>query len=153
MSCSKQLLLLCLCLASFGAIRAQSTEDSVKAAVNLLFTGMKESDATLVNKAFADSAILQTINKNKEGKDVVRTERLADFAGFVGKSTKGDLDERIRIDVLKIDGPLAIVWAPYTFYFKGNKNHCGVDSFQMIRGTDGVWRILYLIDTRRKDCE
>jgi len=146
-------LLIFLATASLGAVNAQSsTEDSVKTAVNLLFKAMIESDAALVKASFADSAVLQTIVTSKEGKIQVRNERVGDFADLVGKSVKGDLDERIRFDVLKIDGPLAIVWAPYSFYFKGNRNHCGVDSFQMIR-INGVWKILYLIDTRRKDCE
>jgi len=48
-----------------------------------------------------------------------------------------------------MDGPLAMVWAPYHFYYNGTLLHCGVDSFQLIR-TGGVWKILYIVDTRKK---
>lgn len=39
-----------------GAVRAQSAEDSVKAAIKLLFDGMKASDGAMIKAAFADSA-------------------------------------------------------------------------------------------------
>jgi hypothetical protein len=128
--------------------RAQTTEDSVKAAVNLLFTGMIRSDAAMIRSSFTDSAILQSIVE-KDGKTKTRTESIEEFAQSISKLEKGVADERIRFDVIKIDGPLAIVWAPYSFYYKGQLNHCGVDSFQMLL-VDGVWKIQYLVDTRRK---
>ena len=132
--------------------QSRAAEDSVKAAVDLLFTGMIRSDASLIRQSFADSAILQSIVE-KDGKTVARTESVEDFARAIAKLSKGDADEHIRIDVVRIDGPLAIVWAPYSFYYKGKFSHCGVDSFQLLL-VNGIWKIQYLIDTRRKQpCE
>jgi hypothetical protein len=132
---------------------AQTAEDSVKAAVNKLFDAMKNADAAGVKTAFADSAVLQTITRNKEGNTVVRNEAVAGFADFVGKQAKGAADERIVFDMVKIDGPLAIAWTPYKFYFNGKFSHCGVNSFQLVR-FNNEWKIQYLIDTRRKaGCE
>src|ERR1700754_282035 len=111
---------------------SQSTEDSVKAAVNLLFTGMIQSNAATVRSSFTDSAILQTIFE-KDGKTSARTETVEEFAQAIAKLEKGVADERIKFDVIRIDGPLAIVWAPYSFYYKGTLNHCGADSFQLLR--------------------
>ena len=133
-------------------VRAQSTEDSVKAAVNQLFTGMKTADATLVETAFGDSAILQTIGQ-RDGKTVIRNEKVSDFAGFIRTQKKDACDERISFETVKIDGALAIVWTPYKFYYNGQFSHCGVNSFQLVR-LNGQWKIQYLIDTRRKEgCE
>jgi hypothetical protein len=144
---------LIICIAFCNISHAQSTEDSVKASVNQLFTAMKNSDSILLVSSFADSAILQTIVTTKEGKVEIKNESITAFAGFISKTPKGDADERIVIDILKIDGSLAIVWAPYKFYYKGKFSHCGVDSFQLIR-VNGKWKIQYLIDTRRKvGCE
>ena len=137
-------------LALPAVLHAQKTEDSVKAAVNLLFDGMKNADAGMVKSAFADSAVLQTIARNKDGKTVVRNENVNDFADFVGKEKKGALDEQIQFETIRIDGPLAIVWTPYKFYYNGQFSHCGVDSYQLVR-LNGVWKIQYLIDTRRKE--
>jgi hypothetical protein len=134
-------------------IKAQTAEDSVKAAVNKLFDAMIISDAILLKTAFADSAILQTINRNKEGKIFIQNETVDAFATSINKLAKGDADERIVFDVVKIDGPLAIVWTPYKFYYKGVFSHCGVNSFQLVK-LNGEWKIQYLIDTRRKKgCE
>lgn len=137
----------------FTGANAQSAADSVKQTINTLFEAMKNSDPVQLQSVFADSAILQSVAVNKEGKTIVENESVSDFAGTIKKLPKGDADERIVFDMVKIDGPLAMVWAPYKFYYKGNFSHCGVDSFQLIR-INGVWKILYLIDTRRKKgCE
>ena len=128
---------------------AQTTEDSVKAVINQLFDGMKNSDAKMIQSAFADSAILQSVGKNKEGKIVIENERIDEFAKSISTLKKGAADEQIVFESVKIDGQLAMVWAPYKFYFEGKFSHCGVDSFQLVF-INGQWKIQYLIDTRRK---
>lgn len=146
------LLLLTFCL-SFVIGRSQTAEDSVKAAVNRLFEAMKTSDAVMLKSAFTDSAILQTIAVDKQGRTIVKTDPVSEFADQVGKMPKGDADERITFDVVRVDANLAIAWTPYKFYYKGNFSHCGVNSFQLVRD-NGVWKIQYIIDTRRrKGCE
>jgi hypothetical protein len=145
----KYILLPIILLSISTSLLAQTAEDSVKSVVNQLFTGMKNADAALFKNVFADSAIMQTVSRSKEGKIIVKTEDLKDFTDFVGKQTKGDADERISFGTIKIDGPLAIVWTPYKFYYKGEFSHCGVNSFHLVR-FDGTWKIQYLIDTRRR---
>lgn len=149
----KQLSILFLVLLSAVAANAQTAEDSVKTTVNNLFAAMKNADAVLLRSVFADSAILQTITRNKEGKTEVKTDEVAGFVEQITKLPKDAADERITYDVVKIDGPLAIVWTPYKFYFNGKFSHCGVNSFQLVR-FNGAWKIQYLIDTRRRaGCE
>jgi Putative lumazine-binding len=129
---------------------AQSTEDSVKAAVNKLFTAMKESDVAMMKNSFTDNAVLQTIGRSKEtGAVVVSSEDVNAFAESIQKIVKGDADEQIVFETIKIDGDLASVWTPYKFYFKGKFSHCGVNSFQLVR-LNGEWKIQYIIDTRRR---
>ncbi len=130
-------------------LSAQSAEDSVKTTINNLFVAMKNGDASLFKTVFSDSAILQTISRNKEGKTLVRTESVDEFASFVGQLKKDSADERIHFETIKIDGPLAIAWTPYNFYYNGKFSHCGVNSFQLVR-FDGEWKIQYLVDTRRR---
>jgi hypothetical protein len=134
----------------FHTVKAQSTSvDSIKQTVNQLFIAMKNADGKSLATCFADSAVLQTI-VNNEGKTVIRNEQVNDFSSSIAKLQKDDADEQITFDVVKVDGELAIVWAPYKFYWKGNFSHCGTDSFQLVR-INGVWKIQYLIDTRRKE--
>lgn len=132
---------------------AQSSEDSVKAVVNTLFTAMKTADGALLRTAFSDSAVLQTIARNKEGQTIIRNETVNDFVKSISSLKKDAADERIEFASIKIDGNLASVWTPYKFYFNGTFSHCGANSFQLVRfGKE--WKIQYLIDTRRRQgCE
>lgn len=127
----------------------QSTEDSIKLVINNLFEGMKESDSVKIKNCFSDSMILQTITYNEEGDLVVKTESTENFVELICSLPFGAADERARIQTINIDGPLAVVWATYNFFYKGQFSHCGVDSFQLIR-FKGSWKIHYLIDTNRK---
>ena len=133
--------------------QAQSAEDSVKAVVNQLFAAMKGANAAMLKEAFADSAVLQTIRRKQDGTFFVQDEKVSDFVEQIGKAKKDSLDERITFETVKIDGPLAIAWTPYKFYYAGNFSHCGVNSFQLVR-INGRWKIQFLIDTRRRQgCE
>jgi len=129
--------------------KAQSPEDSVKAVVNQLFAAMKGANAAMLKEAFADSAVLQTIRRKQDGTFFVQNEKVSDFVEQIGKAKKDSLDERITFETVKIDGPLAIAWTPYKFYYAGNFSHCGVNSFQLVR-INGRWKIQFLIDTRRR---
>ena len=134
-------------------IKAQSAEDSVKAVVNQLFAAMKGANAAMLKETFADSAVLQTIRRKQDGTFFVQDEKVSDFVEQIGKAKKDSLDERITFETVKIDGPLAIAWTPYKFYYAGNFSHCGVNSFQLVR-INGRWKIQFLIDTRRRQgCE
>jgi hypothetical protein len=112
----KYFLILLTLLASLTAT-AQSPEDSIKSVINKMFTGMKNADGAMVKSSFADSAIMQTIARDKDGAVSIRNDGIAGFVDFVGKQKPGMADERISFETIKIDGPLAIVWTPYIFFF------------------------------------
>ena len=142
--------LIVLTLTFFGSsANAQSAEDSVKNVINKMFKGMLEADTAMIKSCFADSMIMQTISRNKEGNLIVRNESPSGFISFIAKEVKGNADERISFETIKVDGPLAMAWTPYNFYYKGQFRHCGVNSFQLVR-YNGQWKIQYLIDTRRR---
>lgn len=141
-----------LILTAFAATQkahSQSAEDSVKTAVNALFTAMSKADANLLRATFAPSAVLQTINVAGDGVVTVGDQTVEEFATVLTQVQPGMLDERIQFEKIYIDGPLATVWTPYKFYFSGKFSHCGVNSFQLVR-IKNEWKIQYIIDTRRK---
>ncbi|HEX8278836.1 MAG TPA: nuclear transport factor 2 family protein [Segetibacter sp.] len=146
---NKNLMSLAFLLMS-AAASGQTSADSVKMVIGKMFTAMKTGDSSLLTSCFADSAILQTVAKSKAGTVYIRNEGIRDFAKQIVSLPKGDADERITFDIVKVDADLAIAWTPYQFYFKGNFSHCGVNSFQLVR-LNGEWKIQYIIDTRRKD--
>jgi Na+/H+ antiporter NhaB len=132
-------------------VSAQVNEETaVKTVVNQLFTAMKNADTVSLKSCFADSAVLQTISKNKFGATIVRNDAVSAFVKSIGNLPQEAADERISFETIKIDGDLASVWTPYQFYYKGSFSHCGVNSFQLVKLATG-WKIQYLIDTRRKN--
>ena len=133
--------------------RSQTTVDSIKATIINLFAAMRSSNGRSFGRLFTDSAIMQTVARDKTGEANVKTEKLIDFANIINSMPKGAADERINFEVVQVDGLLATVWTSYKFYLSGQFSHCGVNSFQLVRQA-GQWKIQYLIDTRRKQgCE
>lgn len=133
-----------------SAAQVKTEEAAVKATINRLFDGMRNADTTMLRNAFAAKNTLETIAKTKDGKFVVRTESLANFIKSIGTPHAEKYDERIVFTKILIDANLASVWTDYKFYVGDKFSHCGVNSFQLFKGDDG-WKIIYLIDTRRKD--
>jgi hypothetical protein len=149
-ACMNKVVILIL---SFGmyilSANAQDQKQEVEKVVRNMFEGMRNADSSAVLSAFAPGAIMQTISTNKEGGTVVRQDQVEKFASFVGKQSKGAADEQIIFESIKIDGDLAIAWTPYKFYYNAQFSHCGVNSFTLVK-INGMWKINYLIDTRRK---
>ena len=82
----KQFLFFLTFLTVSFTVKAQTAEDSIKAVVNKLFEAMKNSDAVLLKTTFADSAILQTISRDKEGKTIIENDTVDEFAAIVGNA-------------------------------------------------------------------
>lgn len=143
--------ILILLIASLPAM-AQTNQDeaAVRTTINLMFDGMRKGDSTQIKNTFLPGATLQTIAKNKEGAVSVRNEDIGKFAASVAKYPTFTLDERLSGMEIKIDAELATAWTPYVFYLKGQKSHCGVNAFTLVK-ENGNWKIQSIIDTRRKD--
>ena len=147
----KKIILFLLLITSGFVVSAQSINpesEAVKTVINHLFQGMKKGDSSLVNSTFSKGMILQSIAERK-GNIEVRTEEAVGFLKAVGTPHTEIWDERITFDNILIDGNLASVWTSYQFYLGNKFSHCGVNSFQLVKGVKG-WKIVYLIDTRRK---
>lgn len=123
----------------------QKNQD-IEKPIHNLFLGMKNADPELVKSVFAENAVLQTITKD----GTVKSDSIQDFVASVSKFTKGNLDERIIVEAVHSDGNLASIFTPYSFYLKGKLSHCGANSFQLVK-QNNEWKILYIIDTRRKE--
>ncbi|SFG57239.1 nuclear transport factor 2 family protein [Pedobacter insulae] len=142
-------LILFIGISKNNAQTVNQEEDAVKQTINNLFDGMRNSDSTFLRKAFTPKSIMQTI-ATRDGKAMVRTESVDGFIKSVSAPHPEKYDERIVFTKVLIDGNLASVWTDYKFYVGDKFSHCGVNSFQLFKGDDG-WKIIYLIDTRRKD--
>jgi len=137
-----------------GAVRAAHAQDPaadrspVLAVVRRLFDGMRSGDSAAVRAVFHPQALLATAAVRK-GMAVFQVDTVDAFVRAVGTPHPDVWDERIRDTRVEIDGPLASVWAEYSFYAGRKFSHCGIDAFQLAREGE-VWRIVALTDTRRR---
>jgi hypothetical protein len=131
---------------SLNAAGSSDSENEVKQVIQNMFRAMQQADTSLLKTCFSDHVIFQTILNKPEGA-LIKTESVNNFIQSIGKQTPNVLDERIEFGVIQIDPLMATVWTPYTFYYKGQYSHKGVNSFQLVKLKEG-WKIQYLIDTR-----
>lgn len=132
------------------AASAQSPEQrEVLAVVQQLFDGMRAKDTASMRATLHPQARMVSPGM-RDGAATVSVDAPDKWlAGVAGAST-GPFDERLRNTIVHIDGALASVWTDYTFYLGERMNHCGVDTFHLVRTAAG-WRIIDLADTRRKE--
>jgi len=148
--------MICMLFAMQTSLIAQTTnttgsatsEKEVKQVIQNMFQAMLQADTTSLRTCFSDKVIFQTIVNKPEGV-MINTMPINDFIQSVGKQTPNALDERIEFGAIQLDPLMATVWTPYTFYFKGQYSHKGINSFQLVKFKEG-WKIQYLIDTRYK---
>ena len=138
-----------------SSIFAQNPEElKVKNTVIQFFEAFHKQDSVAIREVVSEDITLQSIGKNKEGVTELKIENFDDFLKSIVSIPKDKKFEEKLLDFkIRIDGDMANAWTPYEFYFDNKFSHCGVNSFQMVR-LEGVWKIIYLIDTRRKeDCK
>ena len=149
----RQILGMLGCMVSSFTLAAQTAENvAVMKPINKLFEGMKQGDSSLVHEAFTKMVTMATIAIDKDGKSSIRHESTLDgFLEAVGTPHPEVWSEMIWDPKIEIDGNMAQAWTPYAFYVGKKFSHCGVDAFQLFKGSDGNWKIFHLADTRQKE--
>jgi len=126
--------------------------DAVMKPIEQLFKGMKQGDSAMVHGAFTKKVSMATVSTSKDGKPVISHESALDgFLKAVGTPHPEVWNEVIWDTQIQIDGNMAQAWTPYAFYVGKKFSHCGVDAFQLFKGSDGTWKIFHLADTRQKE--
>ena len=139
-------------LLSAGALKAQGSEElAVKKVIDDLFDGMRKGDSALVSNLFHKDVRMLTSYHSDSGERLLKEGSLKGFLEAIGTPHPHVWNEKIWNTEVRIDDNLAQVWTDYAFYIDQEFSHCGVDAFQLVREADGEWRIIHLIDTRRKE--
>ena len=133
-------------------IHAQNSDElEVKNTIVKFFDAFHKQDSVAIKTIVAEGTMLQSIGKNKEGVTQLSTQEFSNFLKSIVSIPKDQKFEEKLLDFkIRVDGDMANAWTPYEFWFNGKLSHCGVNSFQLIR-LDGTWKIIYLIDTRRRE--
>ncbi len=128
-----------LCCASF--LRATDNETPLGIAQKL-FDAMKAHDAAAATTLFVPGASLASIDGDGKA-SVIPFEKFAEHIG----TSKSEWLERMSDPKVLEHGSIAVVWGEYNFYLNGTLNHCGIDSFSMLKTASG-WKIAGVSDTR-----
>jgi hypothetical protein len=128
-------------------LAAQSDDQAVIQVATQFFDGMRTRDTALMRSTTVPSTMVE-IPGGTNG--FQWRETVDKFIADVGKGTGPGGDERMREPKVRLDGPMASVWAYYT-YTKGGEtkiDHCGIDAFLFRKGPDG-WKIYNISGTIR----
>jgi putative lumazine-binding protein len=134
--------------------RAETTsaqdEAGALAAVEQVFEGMRTANAEMVREVFSPEARFAVLDA-RDGPAAIRSRSVDGWIDAIGGSA-GSWNEQIYNVEVKVDGAMASIWTPYTFYLDGEILHCGVNSIELLHDADG-WKVTQLSDTRREgDC-
>jgi len=123
-------------------------EAEVKKSIETFFDGLHTGDTIKIGTVCREGMLLQSVTETPAGNRFV-SETLPGFYKSIASIPAGmKLEERLLDYKIQVDGPLAHVWTPYEFYVNGKVSHSGVNSFQLYN-EGGIWKIIYIADTRR----
>ena len=118
------------------------------AAVEQIFEGMRTSNADMVREVFAGDARFAMLD-TRDGPASVRSQSVDGWLSAIDGSN-GSWDEQVYDMEARVDGAMASVWAPYTFYLDGEISHCGINSIEMLYDAGG-WKVTQISDTRKRE--
>lgn len=132
-----------------GIAHSQSAdEQAVLTVVRTMFDGMRSADSAAVRAVFAPGARFASVNA-RGGAAAIEYDTVDSWIRAIANSNRR-WDEQLYDVQVKVDGNMALVWAPYTFYLDKAVRHCGVDAIALLKGASG-WRVTQLSDTQRRE--
>jgi hypothetical protein len=129
------------------SVNAQNQE--VQKTIETFFEAFHAKDTVKLKSICSNKIILQSIQENANGaklSDEVASEFYKSIASIPANF---NFQEKILSYSIQVDGTMAHAWTPYEFYINNKLSHKGVNAFTLFKEND-VWKIIYVIDTRRK---
>lgn len=127
----------------------QPSEPEIQSVVYELFDYMRASDGEGIRSVITVGATLHTVRTDGENTSLSETP-FDRFIDSVAGAEPGTLDEKLTSIQVHSDENLATAWMEYRFYVAGEFSHCGVNTMNLIRKSDG-WKIFSIVDTRRTE--
>ena len=143
-----------LALAAAAPTAAQPAGDADTAAVlvpvHALFAAFEAGDAAaMLRQVYPDGRVTAS-GLRADGAANLPQLSWTQFAGRIGPDSR--FQERISDPIIRIDGDIALVWAPFVVRVAGRVSNCGVDHFDLVR-ENGAWKVMNLtFSSRTTDC-
>lgn len=145
----KTIFLLIMIFAS--SIQAQNQE--VQKVIETFFEGFHAKDTVKMKSVCSDKIILQSIMENAKGAKLSDESAKEFYNSIATIPNDFKFEEKILSYSIQVDGTMAHAWTPYEFYINGKLSHSGVNAFTLFKENGSQasgWKIIYVIDTRRK---
>jgi hypothetical protein len=127
-----------LLLFALAPLYAQtSDEKDAVDTVQKTFDGMAAHDAAMIRSTMLPDARLHPV---PEKGDPALSTSGEDFANRIASIKEGLIERFTKRPRVLIHGRIAQVWGEYEFLRDGKFNHCGVDSFSLLKTSEG-WKI------------
>ena len=133
-----------------SGLTSNAQQQEVQKTIESFFEGFHQKDTIKLKSVCSDKIILQYISESKTKGNKLSDETAKEFYKSIATIPSNlKFNEKILSYNIQIDGSMAHVWAPYEFYLNDKLSHSGVNTFTLFKEKD-TWKIIYLIDTRRK---
>ncbi|RXM46239.1 nuclear transport factor 2 family protein [Flavobacterium sp. YO12] len=134
----------------FLGLVSNAQKQDVQKCIDVFFEGVHQKDTLKLKSVCGDKVILQSISESKTKGNKLSNESAEEFYKSIASIPANfKFQEKILSYNIQIDGSIAHLWAPYEFYINDKLSHSGVNTFTLFKEKDN-WKIIYLIDTRRK---
>jgi hypothetical protein len=130
-----------------SSIQAQNQE--IQKVIETFFEGFHAKDTVKMKSVCFDKIILQSIMENAKGSKLSDESAKEFYNSIATIPSDFKFEEKILSYSIQVDGTMAHAWTPYEFYINGKLSHSGVNAFSLYK-ENGIWKIIYVIDTRRK---
>ena len=122
-------------LAASGVETQVDEERAVIEATQAMFDAMEALDPVAFRDSMVPEGFLLAV-----GFETTRRTTRDEFATRLADQTR-PMHERMWDPEVRIDGPVATLWAPYDFYSAVEFSHCGTDAFQLAKTPEG-WKVV-----------
>lgn len=131
-------------------LSSNAQKQEIQKCIESFFEGFHQRDSTKIKLVCSDKMILQSISESTMKGNKLSDESAKEFYKSIASIPSNmKFQEKILSYNIQIDGTMAHVWTPYEFYLNDKFSHSGVNAFTLFKEKDS-WKIIYLIDTRRK---
>jgi ketosteroid isomerase-like protein len=133
----------------FISANSQAQNQEIQKVVDTFFEAFHAKDTLKLQALCEDTMILQSISENAKGTKLSNEKPQVFFKSIASIPAELKFQEKIMSYSIQVDGVMAHAWTPYEFYVNGKLSHKGVNAFTLFK-KDNIWKIVHLIDTRRK---
>ena len=137
----------------FTSAYSQAQNQEIQKVVEIFFEAFHAKDTLKLQALCDETMMLQSISENAKGTKLSNENPQAFFKSIGSIPAEVKFQEKIISYSIQVDGSMAHAWTPYEFYVNGKLSHKGVNAFTLFKKDTpekSGWKIVHLIDTRRK---